>query len=108
MALAIQNLAWGIGRPIFWAITEKLEDRRNIVIGVVTHAIGMILYVGTVSPIEHQFCEISISFSVAGTGFGLVVAVVGRLSSNENRIMSVAIATVAGSGVQVFGPLVAA
>ena len=55
MALAIQNLAWGIAQPIFWAITEKLGDRRAIVIGAVTYVIGMILSAGTVKPIEHQF-----------------------------------------------------
>ena len=42
-------------------------------------------------------------FGVAGTGFGVILAVVGRASSDENRSMSLAIATAAGSAGQVVG-----
>lgn len=108
MALAIQNLAWGIGQPIFGVIAEKLGDRRAIVIGACTYVIGLILSAEAVTPIEHQFYEILIGFGIAGTGFGVVLAVVGRASSDENRSMSLAIATLAGSGGQVIGPLLAA
>jgi predicted MFS family arabinose efflux permease len=47
--------------------------------------------------------EILVGFGVAGTGFGVILAVVGRASSDENRSMSLAIATAAGSAGQVFG-----
>ena len=30
LAIAIQNLAWGIGQPIFGALAEKIGDRRAI------------------------------------------------------------------------------
>ena len=33
MAIAIQNLAWGIGQPIFAALAEKIGDRKAIIIG---------------------------------------------------------------------------
>ena len=33
LAIALQNLAWGIGQPIFSAIAEKIGDRRAIIIG---------------------------------------------------------------------------
>ena len=35
LAIAIQNLAWGIGQPIFGAIAERFGDRRAIVLGAV-------------------------------------------------------------------------
>jgi predicted MFS family arabinose efflux permease len=41
---------------------------------------------------------------VAGTGFGVILAIVGRASSPENRSMTLGIATAAGSGGQVLGP----
>ena len=44
-----------------------------------------------------------VGFGIAGTGFGVVLAVVGRASSNENRSMSLAIVTAAGSFGQVLG-----
>ena len=33
MAIAIQNLAWGFGQPIFAAIAEKHGDRFAIILG---------------------------------------------------------------------------
>ncbi len=103
LAIAIQNLAWGIGQPIFAAIAEKFGDRKAIIMGALTYAAGLVLSSFAVSPEAHQFYELFVGFGVAGTGFGVILAVVGRASSDENRSMSLAIATAAGSGGQVFG-----
>jgi len=103
LAIAIQNLAWGIGQPIFGAIAEKIGDRKAIIMGAVTYAAGLVLSSGAVTPIEHQLYEILVGFGIAGTGFGVILAVVGRASSDEHRSMSLAIATAAGSAGQIFG-----
>lgn len=103
LAIAIQNLAWGIGQPIFGALAEKLGDRKAIILGALTYAAGLVLSSFAVTPTAHQFYEILVGFGVAGTGFGVILAVVGRASSDENRSMSLAIATAAGSAGQIFG-----
>ena len=103
MAIAIQNLCWGIGQPIFGAIAEKLTDRKAIIIGALFYAYGLIMTSSAVTAGAMQFYEIFVGFGIAGTGFGVILAVVGRASSNENRSMSLAIATAAGSVGQVFG-----
>ncbi len=103
LAIAIQNLAWGIGQPIFGAIAEKIGDRKAIVMGALTYALGLVLSSYAVTPEAHQFLEILVGFGVAGTGFGVILAVVGRAASDENRSMSLAIVTAAGSGGQVIG-----
>ncbi len=103
LAIAIQNLAWGIGQPIFGAIAEKVGDRKAIILGALTYAAGLVLSSFAVTPEAHQVLEILVGFGVAGTGFGVILAVVGRASSDENRSMSLAIATAAGSAGQVFG-----
>src|SRR5690606_10876380 len=46
-------------------------------------------------------------FGIAGTGFGVILAVVGRAASAENRSLALGIATAAGSAGQVFGAPVA-
>lgn len=104
LAIAIQNLAWGIGQPIFGAISEKVGDKKAIVLGAVIYAAGLVLSSFAITPEAHQVYEILVGFGIAGTGFGVILAVVGRASSDENRSMSLAIATAAGSGGQVFGP----
>lgn len=107
LAIAIQNLFWGIGQPIFGAIAEKIGDRKAIIIGALFYAAGLLLSAGATTPLAHQFYETLVGFGVAGTGFGVVLAVVGRASSTENRSMSLAIATAAGSAGQMIGAPVA-
>lgn len=103
LAIAIQNLAWGIGQPLFGAMAEKVGDQKAIILGALTYAAGLVLSSFAVTPEAHQFYEILVGFGIAGTGFGVILAVVGRASSDENRSMSLAIATAAGSAGQVFG-----
>ena len=103
LAIAIQNLAWGFGQPIFGAIAEKVGDRKAIIAGALFYAAGLLLSSGATTPFAHQFYEIFVGFGIAGTGFGVILAVVGRASSDENRSMSLGIATAAGSAGQVFG-----
>ena len=107
LAIAIQNLAWGIGQPLFGALAEKIGDRKAIILGALTYAAGLVLSSFAVTPSAHQVYEILVGFGVAGTGFGVILAVVGRASSDANRSMSLAIATAAGSAGQVFGAPVA-
>ncbi|KJZ19076.1 MFS transporter [Loktanella sp. S4079] len=103
LAIAIQNLAWGIGQPIFGAIAEKIGDRKAIIMGAVAYAAGLLLSAGATTPAAHQFYEVLVGFGIAGTGFGVILAVVGRAASDENRSMALAIATAAGSAGQVIG-----
>ncbi|KII18577.1 MFS transporter [Phaeobacter sp. S60] len=103
LAIAIQNLAWGIGQPIFGAIAEKIGDRKAIIIGALIYAAGLVFSAWATTPFEMQAYEWLVGFGIAGTGFGVVLAVVGRASSDENRSMSLAIVTAAGSAGQIFG-----
>lgn len=107
LAIAIQNLAWGIGQPIFGAIGERFGDRRAIVAGALLYATGLVLSSFAVTPGAHQLLEILVGFGVAGTGFGVILAVVGRAASDENRSLALGIATAAGSAGQVVGAPVA-
>jgi MFS family permease len=103
LAIAIQNLAWGIGQPIFGAIAEKMGDRKAIILGALFYAAGLVLSSFAITPGGHQFYEILVGFGIAGTGFGVILAMVGRATSDENRSMALGIATAAGSAGQVFG-----
>jgi len=103
LAIAIQNLAWGIGQPLFAMFAERFGDRRAIFLGALVYAAGLVLSSFAVTPGAHQLLEILVGFGVAGTGFGVILAVVGRAASEENRSMALGIATAAGSAGQVIG-----
>ena len=107
LAIAIQNLAWGFGAPFFGAFAEKMGDRRAIVLGSILYALGLVLTAGANTALSIQLYEILVGFGIAGTGFGVILAVVGRASAPEHRAMSLAIATAAGSAGQIVGPMVA-
>ena len=102
-AIAVQNLAWGIGQPIFSAIAERFGDRKAIILGALFYAGGLVLSAYAMTPLEMQMLEILVGFGVAGTGFGVILAVVGRAASDEHRSLALGIATAAGSAGQVFG-----
>ncbi len=104
LAIAIQNLAWGIGQPLFGAMAEKIGDRKAILAGGALYVIGLLLSAGATTPAAHQAYNWLIGFGVAGTGFGVILAVVGRAASDDNRSMALAVVTAAGSAGQVFGP----
>ncbi|MBD1147406.1 MFS transporter [Pelagibacterales bacterium SAG-MED31] len=108
MAIAIQNLAWGIGTPIFSAFAEKFGDRKAITLGLVLYSIGVFISSSAVSPEAHQFLNILIGFGIAGSGFGPILAVVGRTASPDKRSLALGITTAAGSAGQVVGPPFAA
>lgn len=107
LAIAIQNLAWGFGAPFFGAFAEKIGDKKAIILGALLYSFGLILTTGANTPIEIQLYEILVGFGIAGTGFGVILAVVGRASAPEHRAMSLAIATASGSAGQIVGPTVA-
>ena len=103
LAIAIQNLGWGIGAPIFGALGEKFGDKKMIIVGAFCYVIGLVLSTYAQNPLTHQFLELIIGFGIAGTGLGMILAVVGRASSEKNRSMALGIVTAAGSFGQMFG-----
>jgi len=103
LAIAIQNLAWGIGQPLFAAFAERFGDRKAIILGGIAYAAGLVLTAFATTPEAMQLLEVMVGFGIAGTGFGVILAVVGRAASDENRSMALGIATAAGSAGQVIG-----
>tara|TARA_Y100000768_G_C23956801_1_gene673256 strand:- start:395 stop:1645 length:1251 start_codon:yes stop_codon:yes gene_type:complete len=108
LAIAVQNLAWGIGTPLFSAFAEKYGDRKAISIGLILYALGIFVSSTATSPEAHQLLNVLIGFGIAGSGFGPILAVVGRAASNEKRSLALGITTAAGSAGQVVGPPFAA
>ena len=103
LAIAVQNLAWGFGQPLFGAVAERFGDRKAIIAGALLYAAGLVLSSISTTPGQHQLYEILVGFGIAGTGFGVILAIVGRATSAENRSLALGVATAAGSAGQVVG-----
>ena len=107
LAIAIQNLAWGITTPMFTAFAEKFGDRKTIFLGGLIYAFGLFFSSFASTPEAHQFLNILIGAGIAGTGFGPILAVVGRAASPDKRSLVLGVTTAAGSAGQVLGPPIA-
>ena len=107
LAIAIQNLAWGIATPIFSGLAEKYGDRKVIFIGGLIYAFGLFFSSLAITPEGHQLLNIFIGAGIAGTGFGPILAVIGRSTKEDKRSLVLGITTAAGSAGQVVGPPIA-
>lgn len=65
LAIAIQNLAWGIGQPMFGAAAERFGDRKAIILGAVHYASGLVLSGYATTPGTMQLLEILVGFITA-------------------------------------------
>jgi len=105
LAIAVQNLAWGIGQPLFGIIADRFGDRKAIIGGALIYAAGLALAAAATTPLGQVMTSgVMVGLGVAGTGFGVLLAVVGRAASPENRSMALGIATAFGSAGQVLLP----
>ncbi len=105
MAIAVQNLAWGLGQPLFGMIAERFGDRRAIILGALIYAAGLAMAASATTPLGQVMSSgVLVGLGVAGTGFGVLLAIVGRAASPQNRSMALGIATAAGSAGQVLIP----
>ncbi len=106
LALAIQNLLWGIGQPIAGAIADRFGSLRVISIGAVMYAAGLIIMRYAVTPLSLDISAgILIGLGLSGCSFNLVLSAFGKLLPLEWRGVALGAGTAAGSfGQFVFAP----
>ena len=107
MAMALQNLFWGIGQPLFGIVADKFGAWRVLATGALLYALGMLLMAIAPSPLWlHIGGGILIGLGVAACSFGVVLASIARLVPPEKRSFAFGLGTAAGSaGMFLFAPI---
>ncbi|OED37756.1 MFS transporter [Chromatiales bacterium (ex Bugula neritina AB1)] len=107
LALAIQNLIWGIGVPIAGAIADRFGASRVIIIGTLLYTAGLYgMSVAESSSALHLTAGLLTGAGVAFTAFSLAMAAMARVVSPQKRSVVLGLGTAAGSCGQVlFSPL---
>lgn len=107
LAMAIQNLAWGLGTPVFGAIADKFGTWRVLALSGIMYAAGLSLMAISPSPaILHIGGGVLVGLGVAAGSFGIVLAAFARNVPAERRSFAFGLGTAAGSaGMFVFAPL---
>ncbi|MEM7273706.1 MAG: MFS transporter [Actinomycetota bacterium] len=98
LAVAIQNLVWGLSQPVAGAFADRYGSGRVLGAGGLIYAAGMVL-MSTATSTGSLY--LSAGFIVGiGTGaasFAVVLAALGRIAPPERRSMALGIATAMGS-----------
>ena len=107
MAMALQNLCWGLGQPLFGIIADKFGTWRVMALGALLYASGLLVMAIAPSPIWlHVGGGILLGLGVAACSFGVVLASIARLVSAEKRSFAFGLGTAAGSaGMFLFAPI---
>ncbi|OCW58365.1 MFS transporter [Hoeflea olei] len=104
-AMAIQNLAWGIGQPFMGALFDRLGGRIVIVSASVLYCAGLFLMATGSRFGLYLGGGVLIGLAVAGTSHGVLVGIVSRLATPAVRGTAVSILAAAGSlGTFVIAP----
>lgn len=107
LAIAIQNLAWGLAQPFSGMLADRLGTARVLSCGAIIYAAGLALMsMTTDAGVLQLTAGLILGLGIAGMSFTLVTAAFARLLPPEYRTIGFGIGTAAGSvGQFIFAPL---
>jgi MFS family permease len=107
LAIAIQNLMWGLGQPFAGAVADRYGAGRVLAAGGLVYAAGVALMSLSTSAAALTLTGgVLVGLGVAGGSFTIVIAAFARLVEPAKRSWAMGLATAAGSmGQFLFAPL---
>ncbi len=98
LAMALQNLIWGVSQPLIGMLADRYGSGRTLAAGGLLYALGVFLMATTSTPLDlHLSAGVLLGLALGATGFGVVLAAVGRSVAAERRSMALGITTALGS-----------
>ena len=107
LAIAIQNLVWGLGQPFAGMIADRYGTARVLTGGAILYALGLVLMAHTADPFSMQISAgVLVGLGISGSAFLMVLAAFARLLPEGMRPLAYGFGTAAGSAGQfIFAPL---
>ena len=98
LAMAIQNLLWGLAQPLAGMVADKYGTGRMIAVGGLVYALGLYLMSQSTSGADLNFSGgLLVGMALSATTFAVVLAAIGRSVSAEKRAMALGLASAGGS-----------
>ena len=109
LAIAVQNLVWGVGGSFLGAMADKLGTMRTLLLGAVLYTAGFVGTAYAATGLELNLTAgLLIGLGIGGTVFGAVFTAIGKMVPPDRRTWAFGIGTAAGSfGQFLFLPLTA-
>jgi MFS family permease len=106
LALAIQNLLWGLGQPLAGAVADRFGVFRVMCVGAILYAAGRVVMRYAATPLSLDLgAGVLIGFGLSGCSFNLVLSAFSKLLPPERRGVALGVGTAAGSfGQFLFAP----
>ncbi|HTB01259.1 MAG TPA: MFS transporter [Bradyrhizobium sp.] len=106
LALALQNLLWGLGQPVAGAIADRFGVLRVMWVGALLYAGGLLMMRYAATPLSLDLgAGVLIGFGLSGCSFNLVLSAFSKLLPIERRGVALGAGTAAGSfGQFLFAP----
>jgi len=98
LAIAVQNLLWGLAQPFSGALADKFGAVRVTIAGSLLYAAGLALAALATDPLGLGITlGVFVGVALAGTTYGTVLGAVGRVVPAEQRSLAFGLCTAAGS-----------
>jgi MFS family permease len=110
LALAIQNLLWGVGQPFAGGIADRFGANKVLIAGSALYAAGLALMAHSTSAgMLDVSAGVMIGFGLSGSSFTIVIGALGKLLPPEWRSFAFGAGTAAGSfGQFLYSPIAVA
>jgi MFS family permease len=107
LALAIQNLLWGLGAPFAGALADRFGMVKVLCIGALLYGAGLVTMAYASTPMQlHLGAGVLIGFGLSACSFNLILAAFGKLLPEQWRPLAFGAGTAAGSfGQFLFPPI---
>lgn len=103
IAIAVQNLLWGVCQPIAGAFADRYGSARVLAGGALVYAAGLFLMANASTPGMLTLSSgVLVGIGVAGASFAIVLAAFARLMPEDKRSWALGLGTAAGSAGQFF------
>ncbi|MDF1586668.1 MFS transporter [Marinimicrococcus flavescens] len=105
-AMAVQNLAWGIGQPFMGAICDRFGGRLVVAAAAVLYCAGLYMTASGGPVGLYLGGGLLIGIAVAATSHGVLVGIISRLAAPSIRATAVSLLAAVGSlGTFIVAPM---
>lgn len=105
LAIAIQNLLWGLGSPIAGAMADRFGITRVLCAGALLYMLGLVVMAYASTPaLLHLGAGVLVGFGLSACSFSLILGAFGKLLPESWRPLAFGAGTAAGSFGQFFYP----